>query len=211
MDSFDTPVYSRNVIEFVTVANEFCKYLENCEEVSLTDFVETTHRILPLLYLKATLLPSIEESYEEFNEKFVTEELYSVIQNNLLKKFGNYNNYDEIYDPLRQENDEPAQLSLAETFSDIYQDVKDFLMQYRTGADEIMQNAVWECRQSFEQYWGQKTVNALRVLHHLKYTIVDLEPTENENINPTDEIDYNKIDTKNWFISRMQEDFRDEE
>jgi len=211
MDSFDTPVYSRNVIEFVTVANEFCKYLENCEEVSLTDFVETTHRILPLLYLKATLLPSIEESYEEFNEKFVTEELYSVIQNNLLKKFGNYNNYDEIYDPLRQENDEPAQLSLAETFSDIYQDVKDFLMQYRTGTDEIMQNSVWECRQSFEQYWGQKTVNALRVLHHLKYTIVDLEPTENENINPTEEIDYNKIDTRNWFISRMQEDFRDEE
>ena len=173
MDSFDNPVYSVNAIEFVTVANEFCKYLENSEPIPLPDFIDTIHRILPLLYLKATLLPVIEESYDEFNEKFVNEEMYNQLQNLLLSKFGDYNTYEEIYDPLRQENDEPAQLSLAETFADIYQDIKDFLMQYRTGTTEIMSNAIWECRQAFEQYWGQKTVNAMRVLHRMKYAIVD--------------------------------------
>jgi hypothetical protein len=207
MDAFDSPVFSRDVIEFVTVANEFCKYLENSGEVSLTDFVSTTHRVLPLLYLKATLLPVIEESFEEFNEKFVTEEDYNNIQNGLLAKFGDFNAYDEIYDPLRQQNDEPAQLSLAESFTDIYQDLKDFLMQYRTGANEIMQNAVWECRQSFEQYWGQRLVNILRVLHHLKYYIVDLESQKTE----TERNCKLNVDTKDWFISRMQEDYRDEE
>jgi hypothetical protein len=205
MDAFDSPVYSRDVIEFVTVANELCKYLENSGEVSLTEFVNTTHRVFPLLYLKATLLPVLEESYEEFNEKFVTEEEYNLIQNNLLEKFGGYNTYDEIYDPLRQENDEPAQLSLAENFADIYQDLKDFLMQYRTGTNEIMQNAIWECRQAFEQYWGQRIVNVMRVLHHLKYYVVDLETKKSEKDN-----DIN-VDTKNWFISRLQEDYRHEE
>lgn len=205
MDAFDSPVYSRDVIEFVTVANEFCKYLENSGPVSLTEFVNTTHRVLPLLYLKATLLPVIEESYEEFNEKFVTEDDYNFIQNNLLKKFGRFNTYDEIFDPLRQENDEPAQLSIAENIADVYQDLKDFLMQYRTGTNEIMQNAVWECRQAFEQYWGQRIVNVMRVLHHLKYYIVDLEI---EDKGTDKELN---VDTSNWFISRMQEDFRDEE
>ncbi|MBN2485952.1 MAG: DUF5063 domain-containing protein [Bacteroidales bacterium] len=211
MDSFDSAVYSRNTIEFVTVANEFCKYLENCVDVALPEFVDTAHRVLPLLYLKATLLPVMEEAYEEFNEKFVTEAAYNQIQEALIQKFGNFNLYDEILDPLRQENDEPAQLSIAETFADIYQDVKDFLMQYRTGADEIMINAVWECRQSFEQYWGQKTANLMRVLHHLKYTIVDLNTDTGNELGTDKNTDFNKIDTKNWFITRMQEGYSDEE
>ncbi len=43
----------------------------------------------------------------------------------LLSKFGEHNTYDEIFDPLRQENDEPAQLSISESITDIYQDIKD--------------------------------------------------------------------------------------
>ncbi len=30
MDTGSDPVYSRNVVEFVAVANEFCKYAETC-------------------------------------------------------------------------------------------------------------------------------------------------------------------------------------
>lgn len=211
MAGLENPVYSRNVIEFVTVANEFCKYLENSGEIALTDFIDTTHRVLPLLYLKATLLPKMEESFEEFNEKFVTEDDYNLIQNNLLNKFKDYNSFEELFDPLRQQNDEPAQLSIAENFADIYQDLKDFLMQYRSGTDEIMTNALWECRQSFEQYWGQRVVNILRVLHYLKYTVVDLEESTNLEEKQSDEKNIENIDASKWFISRMQKDYRDEE
>lgn len=211
MDGLDNPVYSKDVIEFVTVANEFCKFLESAQDLSLADFVDKSHKVLPLIYLKGTLLPVFEETYEEFNEKFVSEEDYIYIQNLLLDKFGEHNFYDEIFDPLRRENDEPAQLSIAESFSDIYQDLKDFIMQYRVGNDEIMMNAVWECRQAFEQYWGQRVVNVLRVLHHLKYTVVELDNKESNPISSSGEINYDEIDTSNWFISRMQEDTDDEE
>lgn len=186
MEGFESPVYSKNTIEFVTVANEFCKFIESSEGISLTQFVDISHRVLPLLYLKATLLPEDVESYDEFNEKFVTEETYGYIQGMLIEKFGEYNTYDEIYDPLRQENDEPAQLSVAEGFADIYQDVKDFVMQFQVASDEVMQNAIWECKQAFEQYWGQRAVNILRVLHNLKYNIVELEPETNAGDNKYD-------------------------
>ncbi|MBN1116670.1 MAG: DUF5063 domain-containing protein [Bacteroidales bacterium] len=209
MDSLESPVYSRNVVEFVTVANEFTKFLETCHEMSLTDFVDTSHKVLPMVYMKGTLLPKIEESYEEYNEKFVTEEDYTFIQDNLLTKFGVYDTYDEVFDPLRQENDEPAELRLSENFADIYQDLKDFVMQYKVGAEEVMLNAIWECRQAFEQYWGQKIVNAMRALHHLRYSVVDLE--HDQDSESDSEYNYNKIDTSNWLISRRQEDYNDEE
>lgn len=211
MEGLENPVYSREVIEFVTVANEFSKFLEASAELPLSDFVDKAHKILPFLYLKGALLPHIEEAYEEFNEKYITEEDYNYIQNILIDKFGDHNFYEEVFDPLRQENDEPAQLSLAENFADIYQDITDFLMQYRVGTDEVMLNAVWECQQAFEQYWGQRLVNALRVLHRLKYVVVDLDKEETLNKSKSDDFDYNKIDTSNWLISRRQEDFDNEE
>jgi hypothetical protein len=209
MDGLKSPAYSKNTIEFVTVANEFCKFIENANKITLTEFIEMAHRLLPLVYLKGTLLPADIESNDEYNEKYVTEENYNYIQEMLLAKFGEHNFYDEIFDPIRQQNDEPAQLSIAETIADIYQDLKDFIMQFQVASEEIMINAIWECRQAFEQYWGQRIVNVLRVLHHLKYVVVDIEPNENNNQTSKD-FDYNKVDTKNWLISRMQDEYDEE-
>lgn len=212
MEENTNPVYSQHAIEFIAVANEFCKFVEGAGEISLSNFVEIAHKILPLLYLKGTMLPEISESYEEFNEKFVTEDDYTFIQQKMLEKFGTYNDFDEIYDPLRQENDEPVQLSMAEHFADIYQDIKDFIMQYKDGTNEIMANALWECKQAFEQYWGQRIVNVQRVLHHLKYTVVDLDTDPEDNdVNQAGNFNYDNIDTSNWLISRMQEGYEDEE
>jgi hypothetical protein len=210
MEGFTGPVYSKNTIEFVTVANEFTKFIEASEQISLTDFVDTAHRLLPLLYLKGTLLPADIEAFEEFNEKFVTQEDYNYVQRILLAKFGEHNFYDEVFDPLRQENDEPVQLSIAESMADIYQDIKDFIMLYQMESDEIRMNAIWECRQTFGQYWGQRIVNVLRVLHHLKYTVVELEEEEIQSDTDSSK-DYGNIDTSNWLISRMQDDFNNEE
>ena len=51
-----TIVYSRNTVEFVTVAAEFCAYLEQSEGRKCRDFTDTVLKLLPLLYLKAALL-----------------------------------------------------------------------------------------------------------------------------------------------------------
>ena len=46
-----TIVYSRNTVEFVTVAAEFCAYLEQSEGRKCRDFTDTVLKLLPLLYL----------------------------------------------------------------------------------------------------------------------------------------------------------------
>lgn len=100
MEGLKSPVYSKNTIEFVTVANEFCKFIDNSESISVTEFVDKSHRLLPLVYLKGTLLPKIEEPYEEFNEKYVTEYDYRFIEEILQSKFGKHDLFEEIFDPV---------------------------------------------------------------------------------------------------------------
>lgn len=51
-------IFDKNVVEFVTVAAEFCAFLERAEGMKRSMFVDTTLKILPLLYLKASMLPN---------------------------------------------------------------------------------------------------------------------------------------------------------
>src|SRR5665647_2397867 len=70
MDTNQDPVYSRNVVEFVAVANEFCKYAEHAAELKGDELLKILQRILPLMYLKASLLPQLDPFFEDGNEKF---------------------------------------------------------------------------------------------------------------------------------------------
>ena len=76
-------IFDRNVIEFVTVAAEFCKFVEQAEGSQRKAFVDTTLKLLPLLYLKASMLPPCETIGDEAPETFVTEETYEIVRMNL--------------------------------------------------------------------------------------------------------------------------------
>jgi len=54
-DRLNNLVYSKNVIELITVANEFCSFLERSEDLETDDFLGRLQKLLPLLYLKASL------------------------------------------------------------------------------------------------------------------------------------------------------------
>jgi hypothetical protein len=196
------PVYSNNVIEFVAVANEFCKYMEHAAEIKGIEMLGIMQRILPLLYLKASLLPELEPYFEDGNEKFVTEEGWFRIHDILLEKFGTANDYLEVFDEKINETDGPVVASLAENMADIYQDLKDFLLLYQTGTQEVMNDAVWECRMSFENYWGQKLTNSLRAIHRFIYSGEDIGKVERKIENNTEG------DKSEWFISRRQNEFK---
>lgn len=202
MDNSSSPVYSRNVVEFVAAANEFCKYQEHAIEIKGEEMLRILQRILPFLYLKASLLPSLEPYFEDGNEKFVTENDWIRIHDTLKEKFGTANDYREVFDDKANETDGPVVASLAENMADIYQDLKDFLLLYQTGTQEVMNDAVWECKMNFENYWGQKLTNSLRAIHKFIYSGEEIARVEN-NIENEEERD--KTD---WFISRRQKDYR---
>ncbi|MFO7999810.1 MAG: DUF5063 domain-containing protein [Marinilabilia sp.] len=206
---FDHPVYSKNVIEFVAVAKEFCAWLESTPTFERREFVNTGRKMLPLLYLKASVLPKTEEMLEDdFLEKFVSEEEYQQIQNAVLVKMGPYNDYLEVFTADMQRSVEPLTATISENLADIYQDIKDFLMSYRTAVTEIMNDALIELNNTFEEYWGQRLVNVLRALHEVAFNgeNIDEEEDEKKEEDPSED-PRNKED---WLISKMQKNWQNE-
>lgn len=197
-------VYSRNVVEFATVAREFCAFLENTKNHNRKSFVSASQKLLPLLYYKSSLLPETEPIYDEGNEKFVTEDYYFDIQNNLKQLFGPNDDFLEIYDPRANEGDGLYTASISEYLADVWQDLKNFTMLYQVGNVEVMNDAIWECRTNFHEYWGIRLANAIRAMHILLFSGIDLE----QNDEPKEEDD--ETDTSNWFITKRQNDLNSE-
>jgi hypothetical protein len=204
MDSNTDPVYSRNVVEFVAVANEFCKYAEHAQQMKGDELLKILQRILPLMYLKASLLPQLEPFFEDGNEKFVTEADWMNINDILKEKFGTANDYLEVFDEKINDTEGPVVASISENMADIYQDMKDFLLLYQTGTGEVMNDAVWECRMNFENFWGQKLVNSMRAIHKFLYSGEEIGKVEKRDDDVIDE----SRNTSDWFITRRQKDLQ---
>lgn len=164
----DDITLSKPVAELVTIAGEYCYYLETVEDKSKKGILEFTHRILPLLYLKGTMLPVIEVEYPEADERFVTEEQWETVFTTLREKFGVDDEY-WIIDPLYINETEPLKASISENLSDIYQDMKDLVKLYEKNTFAARENAVKSCKELFSKHWGYKIGNLHNRLHHLLY------------------------------------------
>ena len=162
-------VYSKNVIELITVANEFCSFLEHSEEMETSDFLGRLQKMLPLLYLKASLLPSFEMEADDELEKYVNELDYNLIQQKVLHHTGAGDDYQEVFLSGMQFSESALTASIAENVADIYQDLKDLVMSFRTLDEEVMALALSESQNNFAHLWGQKLVNSLRAIHNLIY------------------------------------------
>lgn len=168
-------IFDRNVIEFVTIAAEFCKFLEQAEGSKRITFVDTALKILPLLYLKASMLPPCETLGDEPLENYVTEETYEIIRMNLAAILADKDDYLDVFVSDMKYSDQPITKYISEDLADIYQDVKDFIFVFQLGLNETMNDALAVCQENFSLYWGQKLVNTLRALHEVRYA-----PSENE-------------------------------
>lgn len=160
-------LYNENVLGFNTLVNKYIEILDQTVLFSQRDFMDKMHRLLPFIYLKALTLPDLEAMMPEMIEKTVTAEEWEAVEQTLAKKIGEYNHYSETFDPLSNADD--AMTSLAEGFTDIFQDLKDYIVLFNIGNIEIMNDALWECKNNFKNYWGQRLVNLQRVLHYLLY------------------------------------------
>lgn len=162
-------VFSRNTVEFVTVAAEFCAYLERANELTRKEFVGTMLKILPLLYLKAQMLPDEERTGEEMLEEFVTEDSYEVLRITLAEMLADKDAYLDVFVSDMKYSDTPVTKNISEDLADIYQDIKNFICLFRLGINETMHDAITECNSHFRIYWGQTLVNTLRALHEIEY------------------------------------------
>lgn len=168
------PVYAKNVLEMITVAHEFCLFIEAIEDYTKEDLLQYLQKICPLLYLKGTLLPRISVLNEDANERFVTEEQWETIFLNLRKKLSPDDEYRYIDTKLSPDHD-PINASVSDNLADVYQDLKDFVILYQKASRDAKENAVSECKILFESHWGTKILNVQRIIHNLLYKNIDTE------------------------------------
>ena len=181
MEKESQTIFDKNVIEFVTVAAEFCAFLECAERMKRSTFVDTSLKILPLLYLKASMLPKCETIGDEAPETYVTEEIYEILRINLSGLMGDKDDYLDVFVQDMVYSDQPIKKSISEDLADIYQDIKDFIFVFQLGLNETMNDSLAICQENFGTLWGQKLVNTLRALHDVKYNQLEEEEEENGN------------------------------
>jgi hypothetical protein len=161
------PEMSKNVLELLRVAHEYCLFAENADRKDPGEISDFFRKIGPLLYLKGLLLPVVDPEYPEADERFVTEEEWQAILNGFRSRFLRQDEFWHI-DHENGIEYEPIKASLSENFADIYQDLKDFLLLYQKNTRDARQNAVSDCRRLFESRWGIKTLSNMRYLHYLQ-------------------------------------------
>lgn len=169
MEQTSQVIFDKNSIEFVTVAAEYCAFVERARHTERKAFVDTALKILPLLYLKASLIPECEMIGEGDLEIIVTEEDYELVRRAVADVLGSQDDYLEVFLPDMVYSDTPIKKCISEDLADIYQDLKDFIGVFQSGLNETMNDSLYVCKEHFAEFWGQRLVNTMRALHDVKY------------------------------------------
>lgn len=183
MEQTSQIIFDKNSIEFVTVAAEYCGFIERSRGADRKSFVDTALKILPLLYLKASLIPECEMIGEDSLEVFVTEDDYECVRRAIADVMGYQDDYLEVFLPDMAYSDTPIKKCISEDLADIYQDLKDFIGVFQLGLNATMNDALYVCKEHFAEFWGQRLVNTMRALHDVKYHASEEmdEPTQWNN------------------------------
>jgi hypothetical protein len=157
-------IFSRKVIEMITVANEFCIFIEESAAYEKIQILAYLERVVPLLYLKGSLLPDVVVSDDSANVKFVNEEQWQECFNRLKEKFGKD---DAFYTNENAGEKECVKYSIAENVADLYQDMKDFILLYQVNTMASRENAIFFCKLNFESQWGYRAIRSMFAIHHV--------------------------------------------
>ena len=166
-------VYAPVTLDFVTISVEFCAFLERNDLISRPDWIKTLARILPLLSVKATLLPTVDTLNDDYLETFVSEQDYLFVSSKVATMVGENDVYLDVFVEDMKYSDRPVSSFISEDIADIYQDIRNFVSIYQLGLEENMISAMKVCTDNFRLFWGQKLVNVLRPLHALIYKTDD--------------------------------------
>lgn len=174
-------IYNDSVIDFLTVAAEYCRSLEQLGQEPVTRRELLTHmtRILPLLYVKATTLPEVDEMELDTLDgelpDHVDEEEYDYVRQAVWRVLMDKDEFLEVFTPDMIYSDEPLQQTISEHLADIYQDIKNFVAIYADRNEDNMLAAIAHVNDLFHSDWGQRLVNVMRPMHSLLYSGDDVD------------------------------------
>lgn len=157
----------KSIQEMVMVANEFCHFVETAETQSKEIVLNVLQKMMPLMYLKGSLLPEISVSNPDANVRFVTEEDWNNIYNVLKNKIENDDHFLFLKNDS-ESDDTPETFSISEEIADIYQDMKDCLKLLQINTKDAQENAISELYNLFMNHWGIRVCRVQYAIHQMK-------------------------------------------
>jgi hypothetical protein len=160
----------KGTMEFLTVASEYCAFVEKARKFSRTDFVTKLHKILALVYLKMTLLKDDPE-YDLMGEPeaFLSEYDYEHIRSIVSARLGSLDHYIDI-DHATSYDDEAEQMEVSQCVADVYNNLKNFVENFHTGSEEAASASRQELIADFRDTWGPRALSLLLALHTFVYS-----------------------------------------
>lgn len=169
MEHIKSVIYNKDVMEFVTVGVQYCAFLEQSPQMKRQDFMETLLKLLPLLYLKAVLLPKVDDADGLYPEEFVTEQDYEAVRRQIAAMLGEKDAYLDLDLANLHYIQEPQMKNISEDLADIYQAVRNFVTPYKLQIEDSMYEALAVVCEQFELYWGQTLLSGMRALHNAAF------------------------------------------
>ncbi len=191
-------LFSKNVIELITIASEYCGFIEKVNLFSKRDFLSKTQKLLSLLYLKTAILNSHGRIEGEELEQFVSELQYNHLQEQMAFKLGEHDLTVSFYENNNLEDSQLVNVVISECLADIYQELRDFIGNYQLGNHRTMLIALRECQANFETFWGQRAISTIATLHNIIYSGEDLREESNTK----------KEDNANWLINKHLQQYK---
>lgn len=142
---------------FVSMAREYISLIDRCERSSAHELLSACARLLPRLYAAGIELPNPEPESADVDRPDLPSPT-----SKLMKLFGGYDQYYEVFDPVLEDDSIPA--SLADDLGDVYLELARPLAGYESGSTA---DAIWEWRFGMQGHCGDHLTDALRVIHRL--------------------------------------------
>jgi len=172
-DQLHAYVYSGEMVKFVTSANEFCRFLEQLNEVDGRLFIEGTVPLLSSIYSSVIRVGQTEPVVDSPLETTVTEMDWNMIEQRISLLMGAHNDYLRPASEDEFDRSELVTQTISEDLADLYQEMRDFTSLYGRGLEELMNDAAWEVMERFGEHWGIKLLRSLAALHLLYVNQVD--------------------------------------
>jgi hypothetical protein len=169
-------VYSREMVEFVKSANDFCNFLEQLKGTEGREFIFESIEHLSGVYHAFLITGKSEPLLDSPMEASVTEQEWSALFQKISRILGPHNDILRMADEEEFDRSELVIHTISEDLSDLFQDLKDFTVIYSLGMEDLMNDAAWELGERFAESWGAKLLRALRALH--KLYVKGIDPTE---------------------------------
>ena len=157
-------------MEFLTVASEYCAFVEKARKFTRKEFVTKLQKILALVYLKMTLLKEDPDCdlMDGEPEAFLSEYDYEHIRGIVSAKLGSLDCYIDI-SRAAMPDEETEQMEVSQCVADVYHNLKNFVENFRTGSEDAALASRAELIADFRDTWGIRALSLLAAVHTFVY------------------------------------------